>query len=362
MSSGLQSLRVKIKKRLGSFTNSSNSDDLFSNKIAIFAVIAITVSFILYGVYLYTNDSGRVRRGHTYYGHDIRTWSPLFTLNTEKIEPCIERCQQDPACAGVTMDTDTLTCVGTKNSGVLRQDIDRYSAWIKPNNQENLRYSSVNDPTRWRAMGLVTGRTHLKAETQLPGISSSGGQYNISMWISLSDFYEGLGKWRHIMHLGTDPSLTPLQAQSAQEWSAITAEIPDQLPGLWITPQNNNIRVAVTTIQRPDSSMTGGAQRVSKRVEWIDLGNTPLPGRPTHISINMYPEMVEIYVNGKLFQTLKLRGRPIVLAKQPDMYLRALPSQGRIAGFAGQISDLLVVPRALIPGEIQKLASVNNGM
>lgn len=351
MSSALQSLRAKIKKRLGGNNrafSASSDGDLFSNPLAIIAVILIAVGFILYGVYLYRNDTGRVRRGNTYYGHDIRSWTPLFTLDTEKIEPCIERCERDPACAGVTMDNDTLTCTGTKNSGLLRQDDPRYSAWVKPQKQQ----VSINDPTRWRVMGLVQGRTKLD-HSQLPGLSSSGGHYNISMWVTLSDFYEGLGRWRHIMHLGSDPALTPLQQQSAQEWSAITAELPDQLPGLWIAPQSNNMRVAMTTIQRPDAAAAGA--RPAKRVEWIDIGNTPAPGRATHVSLNIYPEMVEVYVDGWLLQTMKLRGRPIVLSKPADMYLRAMPANGRVSGFAGYISDVLVVPKALQPGEIQTI-------
>lgn len=352
MPSALQSLRAKIKKRLGTNTGSNNDDSPFSNPIAIAMVIIIALGFIIYGAYLYWNDTGRVRRAHTYYGHDIRTWSPLFTLDAEKIEPCIERCKLDPLCAGVTLDSDTLTCTGTKNSGVLRQDAARYSSWIKPKADYNV--LAHGDPLQWRAIGIVDSRNRLSAETQLPGIASSGGHYNISMWVTLSDFYEGLGKWRHIMHLGTDPSLTSLSANSSQEWSSITAQLPDQLPGVWITPQSNNMRIAMTTIQRPDPGQSGS---VEKKVEWVDIGNTPTPGKPAHISLNIYPEMVEVYVDGWLSQTMKLRGRPVMLAKQPDMFFRQMPVQGRLAGFAGRISDVLVVPRALYPGDIKKIVS-----
>lgn len=360
MSSALQSLRAKIKKRLGQNTSSSSeSDSPFTNPLAIAMVVAIALGFIMYGIYMYSNDNGRVRRGQTYYGHDIRTWSPLFTLDSENIEPCIERCQLDPACAGITMDSDTLVCTGTKTSGVLRDDTQRYSAWTKPRSRSSAS-SRGRDPTAWRVLGLVTGRAQLTADRQLPGLSSSGGHYNISMWITLSDFYEGLGRWRHIMHLGTDPALTPLQHHSGQEWSSITAELPNQLPGLWIGPQSNNMRVAMTTLQRPDSAIIGGAQRIGKRVEWVDIGNTPAPGRATHVSLNVYPEMIEVYIDGWLSQTMKLRGRPLVMDKQPDMYFRAMPSEGRLSGFAGLLTDVLVVPRSLAPGEIQTLTKTTS--
>lgn len=349
MSSALKSLRAKIKKRLapnnglGAAINSDGS--IFTNPIAILLITMIAIGFILYGVYLYRNVEGKIRHGYTYYGQDIRTWTPLFTMNSEKIEPCIERCSMDPGCSGVTLDSDALVCTGTKHPGVLRQDVQKYSSWLKP----QLATKNRPGPIKYRVAGLVLGKQRL---TELPGLSSSGGIFNISTWLLLTDFYEGLGKWRHILHLGTDSDLisATLRTQSSQEWSNITAQLPDQLPGVWITPQNNNLRIAMTTIQRPEPS------QVSKRVEWMDIGNVPLPGRQTHISINVYNEIIEVFIDGSLMQTMKLKGRPIIMQQeQPTLFLRQLPSTRSINGFAGRISDLLVIPRVLSPGEIKEL-------
>lgn len=355
MSSILQSMGIK-KKRSGvgkSYGNFNTDDSPLSNPIAIILIIIIAISFILYGLYKYFNNKGNSHSSHTYYGQDIRTWTPIFTMNSEHIEPCIERCKLDPACGGITMDRDSLTCTGSRPGGKLRQDTDRYSAWVKPAHNGGTYGAGSKEISRYRVMGLVDSAMRLDADKQLVGLSSSGGFYNISMMILQSDFYEGHGKWRHIMHLGTDPQISGLVNKSSAEWTIVSSALPDQLPGLWIGPYNNNMRVSMTTIQKPDPNADKSKSTVAvKRVEWVDVGNALTPGKPTHISINVYPQMVEVFLDGNLNKSMMLRGRPLIPVRQPDMYIKQLPRPG----FSGRMTDILVVPRILAPGEVKNLA------
>jgi len=358
----MSSIISKKNKKSQSQSNSYNETSIFSNPIAITVIMSIAILFIVYGIYFYIYSTDNLNRSHTYYGQDIRTWQPLFTLNTEHIEPCIERCTLDPSCGGITMDRDALVCTGTKTGGQLRQDTDRYTAWVKSANKKNTKFNikDMKDIIGYRVLGMVDSPIKVEAKDGLPGLSSSSGFYNISMYILLSDFYEAYGKWRHITHLGTDPQLSSLIGKSSSEWTAVSSGLPDQLPGLWIAPHTNNMRLAMTTIQYPnhtakDNQHSGKAMHglPVKRVEWIDIGNTPPNGRLTHVSVNVFPEMVEVYINGKLNKTMMLRGKPLIMNEQPDMYFKQMPRPG----FNGMLQDIIVVPRTLTPGEIYQLSS-----
>ena len=51
-------------------------------------------------------------------------------MEVDKIEPCIERCEKDTLCSGITFNKDELQCLGT-DKGKLRDDESNHFAWIK---------------------------------------------------------------------------------------------------------------------------------------------------------------------------------------------------------------------------------------
>lgn len=113
--------------------------------------------------------------------------------------------------------------------------------------------------------------------------------YCFSFVLFINDFYTNVGSWRHIMHKGStiSPGLnTNYNSFNSQGTNR-------QYPGLWLHPNTNNIRIVVSV-------------RQSTQNEFFDLENVPV-GRWTTLSINIYEETCEIYVNGLLARTYECR-------------------------------------------------------
>ena len=107
------------------------AENITGNPYIIAIIISIALAFFIYVVYNNYSKSDGLFNARTYYGKDIANYEPLFKLQTDNNDECIDRCNNDPLCDGVTIDIDNEECVGTKN-GVIRPDTDRYQAWVKP--------------------------------------------------------------------------------------------------------------------------------------------------------------------------------------------------------------------------------------
>ena len=293
--------------------NNNSIDNPFNNPIMLWSLIIITLGFMIYGLYYYYTSTSSIQQGKSYYGDDLLNYSPVFKLNTEQIDPCIKRCESDPLCDGITFNRDELTCVGTKR-GVLRDDDDSLSAWVKPATSQ----SSNTSNKSIILVGLAKENVTISADK----ISYPGNPYefNWSMYLYLNDHLANHGSWRQILHKGsemTDQIDTP-------NWEDILAQIPDQSVGIWMSPFNNNLRIALTTVTQGKKTMivsqhahvdatSGTLNPISnipeKNIEFFDIYQFPVK-KLKHLSVNVLSSSIEVYLDGMLYKVFSLTGRP----------------------------------------------------
>ena len=316
--------------------------DPFENPVLIAFILLITFGFIAYGLYRYYTKEGDYKPGQTFYGSDILTYDPLFTMNTDKAEKCVSRCQKDSLCAGITFNTDTKTCLGSEE-GQLREDASNFISWVKPKDQLGTDFAKKRAADK-PLVGLANGMMTIKnTELARPPFIS---RFNFGLFIYINDFYEGHGRWRNIICKGTEwPAGEPLDTPY---WETVAAERPDQCLGIWLAPFNNNLRVCLTTRQQ----LASGQQQntIQQTLEYIDIQNVPTR-KLFHLSVNMVEGGMEVYLNGKLHRMIALKGVPV----WNELPLTILPSVSTPA----TLMDLVFLPESAnlddIRAQTQKL-------
>jgi len=353
---------------------------IFDNTYTIIAIILIALAFLGYTVYYnLTNNSNNIKQSSSYYGKDLTFYTPLFNNTSSSITNCIEQCNNDLTCDGITYNSDTQYCSGTKG-GIIRTDTNNLSAWVKPLNTSNA------DATNNLIGSVLVGNTKVQKTIDGKNIKQSYaiGTYSYSFTITIFDFYENYGVWRHVFHKGTkiDQSIK----LNYQSWESLINDIPNQCIGVWISPFTNNMRIAITTssvkgsqtgsfkdafVQQCNSTtgtcfitdvngsnwnntskMSDGSipnTSINQYIEYVDhdLQNIPINTK-VNFTINFINNYVEIFMNGKLTKTSQLTGTPNF--DKSSLYVMNDNT------FNGEIKNLLFFPTNL------KLADISNIM
>lgn len=348
----------------------SKQKRIFDNPIIITIVFFIGLIIIIYAFYYYFSDNiPNIKYSSTYYGKDLAFYTPLFNNSSPSIEDCIKQCQNDIICDGITYNTETSYCTGTKQ-GILRNDNSNYIAWIKDVNN-NKKLDIINNIKKNILVGRVTGQTIIdNTKFQDP---YQLGSYSFCFTMTIFDFYKNYGVWRHVFHKGTPIDLN--NKFNYQSWENLEKDLPDQTIGVWISPFTNNLRIAITTTQqqgsrsssfyndafiqrcnpvnnqcyitdmpsgnyKDTSRITDGSIpnfRIFRQIEYFDhdLKNIPI-NQSCNIVINIINNYVEILINGKIVKSSQLRGTP-TFNKFPMYIMNDLT-------FGGEIKNILYIP------------------
>lgn len=337
-------------------SNANDSqDNPFNNPIMLWSLILIALGFMIYGLYYYYTTTSTVQQAKSYYGDNLLSYSPVFKLNTEQIEPCIKRCEADPLCDGITFNRDELTCVGTKR-GLLREDDPSLSAWVKPVTD------SEDDKSKKSIILVGLAKENVVISADKISYPSNPYEFNWSMYLYLNDHMGNHGSWRHILHKGSE---VPDQIDTPN-WEDVLAQFPDQSVGIWMAPYNNNLRIALTTVTRSkydnantqnvmvsqhahvDAAMAQGKpmspSTYEKNIEFFDIYQFPVK-KLKHLSVNVLTNTVEVYMDGMLYKVFSLTGKPefnrgnlyVMKPKSVDGYIQKLsyaPAALKINGIA----------------------------
>jgi hypothetical protein len=381
--SGIGQSNSASKNQVNSAGNSGPAAQESQNPYILGVLIIIALGFLIYGTYTYLVGMSAVRPGQTFYGEDLLNYDPLFKINADKIEPCMDRCSKDSLCAGITFDADTLTCVASRR-GKLRADSNNYYSWVKPVTELGTRANTLN------LLGYTSGSGRVKA-ADIP-MPYNPGSMTYTFVLYVDDFYanDSHGSWKHVMHRGTELE-GPLKTTN---WEDVVKACPDQYCGVWIAPFNNNIRVCITTVtdksrlERPtyphanaqavdpvtgriyitdkpnnpladpvlasrkanpgESQAAIAGLNLVKTIEYVDIANIPTK-KPVHITVNLDGGSLEVYLNGKLHKILGLHGQPEY--NNGDMLVM------HPATYRGDLLDLTYTPRSLDKNEIMRLVA-----
>lgn len=253
---------------------------LYKIKIIITLVILIIISISLYFIINYFMVKNHFK-GYSFYNRNIsKCIKPLFTMNTHDKNECIEKCNNMKDCKGITYDPNEETCLGTGIDGVLRQEIDsNVEAWLKDDEQitnyESLLFISTNN-------SLLVSKDEIKE----PIIDN---QFNYNFYIYINNLNEENIYWRHIFHKGDD-----IEDIKYEKWSDIELVIPQQFIGVWLSPFNTTLRIAITT---------------RSKLDYIDIPNIPI-NQILMISVNVFDKVMEVYINSLLVKIKHLSNYP----------------------------------------------------
>lgn len=361
-------------------TTGSDAQPVY-NPYIIAVVVVIALAFLAYGTYSYLAGASTVQSGKTFYGEDLLNYDPLFKINTDKIEPCLDRCSKDSLCAGITFDSDTLTCVASRR-GKLRDDTNNYASWVKPPAELIAKAKTIT------LLGFASGNTSVKS-VDIP-MPYSTDSMTLAFVLYVDDFYQNQGAWQHVLHKGTQLE----EALKTPNWEDVVKMCPDQYCGVWLAPFNNNLRICITTVtdrtattrptyphantqavdpvtgqiyitDKPSNpladprlvtakALSGGQYTTAeaglnlvKTIEYIDIANIPTK-KPVHVAINLDGGTLEVYLNGKLHQILGLHGHAEY--NNGDLYVKH-PNT-----FSGNVLDVTYTPKSLDKTAIMALA------
>jgi hypothetical protein len=371
----------KNKNSTNNKNNKNNEEDekgIFTNVYLVGSILGIALTFIGYSIYynMNTNKNTRILDNSSYYGIDIISYDPLFKETVKKIDDCINMCSNNILCDGITYNSDTKMCTGTKN-GAIRNENASFSSWVKPFNE-----SSSSLSTNFIKSLLIGYANKMKnIDGSMIRTPYSIGFFTYSFNLTIYDFNINFGKWRHIFHKGT-PILsgTTLNYQS---WENLVKDIPVQSIGVWLAPFTNNLRIAVTTTSLTnknngvypeafiekcnsitsdcyvtdmpngkwvDKSKAGDDSipntRIDTNIEFFDndLQNIPI-NKQVNITINFMGTSAEVYFDAKIIKVVKLDGTPIM--NKTSLYAMNDKTIG------GEINNLLYYPDSLKISQIQ---------
>ena len=367
----------------GNSNSNENSNDksMFSNNYFLMFIAVVSLFFIGYSVYYYlkSNNVIEIIANSSYYGKDITLYEALFKETATQMTDCINICENNILCDGVTYNNDTKICSGTKN-GQIRNESEHISAWVKPPNSKVNNKNTTLDFTKTILVGYTN--TPKVVKNTLLQTPYTIGFFAYSFNLTIYDFNKNYGSWRHLFHRGTPiDNNTILNYQS---WENLIVDFPMQSIGVWLSPFTNNLRIAVTTTSLANKNdgtyedafiqkcscltsdcyitdMPGGTwvdksksgdnstpkTKINTYIEFFDsdLQNIPI-NKSINITVNMQGSDAEVYIDGKIVKVVKLDGIPTV--SNTNLYVMYDNS------FGGEISNLLYYPENL------KLQDVNS--
>ena len=368
-----------------SYKHTGEDTAIFSNIYLLGTILIISLVFIGYAIYYYISTSSQLDlvANSSYYGKDITTYEPLFKETTNTVTECISMCTSDILCDGMTYNTDTKYCTGTKG-GQIRNETSSYVAWVKP---PNLQQDA--DINKDFVKSLLLGYT--KTNKTINGTTIKNpyvlGSFAYSFTLTIYDFYKNYGNWRHVFHKGTQ--IDPGATLSYQSWENLVKDYPLQTIGVWLAPFTNNLRIAVTTTSLGNKNTgdyndafvekcncltaecyitdmpsgkwvdkskagdnTNPRTRLNRYIEYFDsdLQNIPI-NTQMNITINFQGTNVEVYFNDKIIKVVKLDGIPDTKDKT-SLYIMNDKT------FGGEISNLLYFPKNLILDDIKNILQI----
>lgn len=366
----------------GKSSNTHNTEkSMFSNIYIIMIIVGSSLLFIAYSIYYYLKTSNilNIIANSSYYGKDITLYEALFQESALKINDCINLCENNILCDGVTYNNDTLVCSGTKN-GQIRNESGNISAWVKPPHLKVNNKDTKLDFTKQILIGYTNTPKVIK-NTQIQNPYTIGF-FSYSFNLTIYDFNKNYGSWRHIFHKGTPIDTNIIL--NYQSWENLIVDYPMQSIGVWLSPFTNNLRIAVTTTSLANKNTGSYEDAFIKKCDcmtndcyitdmpdgkWIDksrsgdnsnpktklntyieffdsdLQNIPI-NKQINITINIQGTDAEVYFDGKIVKVVKLDG--VATISNTNLYVMYDNT------FGGELSNLLYYPEPL------KLQDVNS--
>ena len=197
--------------------------------------------------------------------------------------------------------------------------------------------------------------------------TTRGGEYTISFWLYVNDWTYKYGQPKAILFRG-DPQTSQISSANGASISTIQ-DLKNRTiksnPLVYFYPTENKIAIRLhnSAMDGQNTASSGGYSGVSpytmfgsdslatntdffKDSEICDITNIRLQ-RWTHIAIVANKNIVDVYVDGKLFRTCQLPG--LIDPVSGDMHL------GAFGGFGGYLSRVEMLDTAVAPDVVYNM-------
>lgn len=322
------------------------TDDITKHPFVIIGLALTCVSIIVYIIYIYA-IANKPKKGFTYYSDDLMKMDNIFSETVQNVTECQTLCEEQPRCRGITYESDKNICIG-QEFGRLRTDEDNFYAWVKPRTVDTIFNSSDQRLKSGKSIA-----TYLKSSSRATlgsgqiAIPPLIDQFSFSFWIVIQDWYQNFSYWRHIFHKGSQIDKSEnkhFKTLVYYSWEKLNNDLPEQTIGAWLTPFQNNLRIAITTTTMRPFKRTYQHAHIKKckcdtthkncqcwttdqtndpmhkedseldkkefsHLEYFDIQDLPT-NIPTNIIISVKGSIMNIYMNGKLNNTYILTGKP----------------------------------------------------
>jgi len=187
---------------------------------------------------------------------------------------------------------------------------------------------------------LVDGMKNAKHMIRIPQDPSIGGakpimrsnndpnglEFTWSVWINVEDFTYKQNQYKHIFHKGNDDI-----NQSGKE---IGVNFPNNAPGLYITPNINNLLIKMNTFEDINEDVIVNDLPLNK---WVN------------VMIRVIQNQLDVFINGSLVKRHILKGVP--KQNYGDVFVTMN------GGFSGFLSELRYFNYAIGTNKIQRLVN-----
>ena len=243
-------------------------DDIVNHPSVMIGLIIAFIIITVYVIYKYAITNAPVQ-GYTYFANDILKLDPLFTESTTTDQQCIEIWNNHSNCDGLTYEINTGACIGQKG-GRLRTDDDNYYAWVK-GRPSSAAKNVTNSKVLLNNINTNSGATISSKDIPYPQLPDT---FTYAFYIRIQDWYENYSYWRHVMHKGTPFDRSKNSAKKVLEyvnWENVSNDFPEQCLGFWLSPFQNNLRIAITTTsETPQPRMYDQAHVQKCKCDYVD--------------------------------------------------------------------------------------------
>ena len=266
------------------------------------------------------------------------------TNNYNNIDECINVCQDNPNCSGLTYNTNTNTCTMVSR-GILTEGQDHHIVWQDNNFDKTVLTDTLISKN-------PSNNQSIPNKKLVKGLSS---QFCIAFKMNIFDFYSATTNktesdsnkvWKHILHKGKNREIP-----HSDDWEKIIHPIHgmySQDIGFWLAPYTNNIRICFRINNNNNENMNENNDNVSNEIQHIDILDVPI-NKLFFIAVNVNNNIVEVQLNNKINTITFLSGT--VNISNEDIHIQYKPF------FDGEIKNLHFIPEY---ASFEKLNNIYN--
>lgn len=162
-------------------------------------------------------------------------------------------------------------------------------------------------------------------------------KFTYSFWLYIKDFYHNTNCkcWKHIFHKGTKLNSNDILTFKYDDWNRLTNEITEQSIGLWLDPNQNNLRVVVNTESNSVFNL-----------KYVEIKNIPIR-ELFNITILVNKNFLEIYIDGNLYRSKQFKNN--IIFNNKDLFFNHQNT------YSGAIYDFIYLPKTITFNDIRYL-------